>query len=436
MLILGTVVAVAMVVRKRKKGGTHFESRGGGGGMGGGSHPVRYKPANSQAQLLSQDKEIVQIEPIEYEDMMDDEYVEVEQQQQKEFYEYVETNRNDTIDYKENLEDYLSASGKLEKQSHGEARGQGDGREMKKGGAGLKAPKSPQTKPKARKDDKGYVNDMDAFAKELKKADLESMNTITTDDNGRDTPPYVNDFSEFSKQLHEQADLSSTKTTPPTSASKKTKPQYVNDFDTFSKQLQEARSTEREEESKSEAGKGKKRSKRGYVNELGEIDGFPSDEDEEGYTIFDPKRTQPDGAEVIEDDIYEDNPVERVPDIMGRGSNNKRLDSNKNQNEVQGGAVPQRKTSEQRPYVNDLQSITTEAKILLAKEEAMRRHHPYVNDVARMVYEASLKEKQEQQLGEGGSEVKGHSEKREASGGEKDKHNYVNDLASLLLKNS
>ena len=182
-----------------------------------------------------------------------------------------------------------------------------------------------------------------------------------------------------------------------------------------------------------------------YVNDLQEQ--VASDEDEDGYTVYDP-RHQPDGAEYSQEegDIYENSPaLETEARGMRKGSG-----SATQGGEVMGGiteAPTTRRKSEQRAYVNDLDHLANEAKTQLEASqleapqldaEPRKPHHPYVNDISILVRQAGLKERddcgQEERGGGGEGEKEGESPPPPPpeEGDTKKKPHYVNDLASLL----
>ncbi len=485
-VFLVMVVAVVIITWQRKKGRVQLNHQqgGGGGGVGGGGgghrpHPVKYKPTPSQANLLAEggatpipDKAYDAQNPAEYEEILDDAYVEIIGPD-RDVYENVD-------DKGESIASHVSASpagGKGRGRERGGGRGgrgQGDAKEMRRGGGGGGAGQrekargvgSPptaaeNTSPKSRnpapsKKGPNYVNNFDAFTKEIEMANLSGAND--TPSAGTDMPPYVNDFNEFTKEI-QKVDLSGANATAAagSAATTNTNVPYVNDFDEFAKELEKAEQTSAagkkagphsyendfEDFSKklktamdggdATASPTRKKSNPNYVNDLGEFlnqEDIPSDEDEEGYTIFDPDRTQPDGAEVSEEkgsgqkegDIYENNPV-RATDRRRRNAPKVKTQ------QKEGPATAQRgQPEQQRPYVNDLDTIAREAKILLEKSESPKRHHPYVNDVA-MIVNATVLKKEGEKADEDGSSATGAegSERRDP------KHpHYVNNLSKLL----
>ena len=244
-------------------------------------------------------------------------------------------------------------------------------------------------KPGRRKNDPHYINDLDSLGKEIAKADLAQSETETAA-GGRGRAGY---------------------------------PSYVNDLQALVRQGLEE-----------EGGGGGE----------GEVDGVASDEDEEGYTVYNPKRTTrrgkggrgagTGGGGVVEEEIYYQNtsPVQgRIPDEEIYC------------NTAPAPVVPGRMEPSSRPYMNDLQSELRAAREREREGErggvggSGKRHNPYVNDISGLMVEALREEQQQQKrdpatgaaaiditTGEGGREGRDVIQKK--------KHHYVNDLASLL----
>ena len=197
---------------------------------------------------------------------------------------------------------------------------------------------------------------------------------------------------------------------------RKNNPNYINSLDKIAQEIQKVdlASTSESDRTKTKDSKQHVRSDSdtGYVNDLREVlkkeEEVPSDEDEEGYMVYDPKKSRripgvgrPIFKKKDDDDIYE----------------NTEINVKKEQVDTAQSPPPQNRDH----YVNDLQQALLEAQQRESEQETpTKRHHPYVNDITGLL-EAAVREQ------EAGA---GREEGEDGEGGEK--RNYVNDIRSLL----
>lgn len=226
-----------------------------------------------------------------------------------------------------------------------------------------------------RKNDPNYVNDLDEIAREIAKADLGIG------------------------ALGEKQNAPKTKKQPVSSSpTAKKGPGYVNDLHTLVQQQQQQ---EQEEWNKEDTS---------------------SNEDEEGYTVFDPKRSTVRGklrrcgederdADGGEEGIYQNSIVElEQRKIQHQGeihtSSPTAVTTRPTEGTQDSNTIQEQHVDAARPYVNDLQKAVQEAQE--KEKKTGKHHHPYVNDVAGLVQRALI-ESQKQggdhsaELGVGGA---------------------------------
>lgn len=200
----------------------------------------------------------------------------------------------------------------------------------------------------------------------------------------------------------------------------KSSPHYVNDLDRISRHLKAANlggSAEQKPQKEEQQGASGRGSNPNYVNNLAH--GTESDEDEEGYTVFDPLkdgRGQVGGGRGQVGDIYENNTLQVERDELDKKPDGTMI--YENSPVKTGQPIPDEDTHRKTDsvnYVNDLGALLRQAELQEKTTEPSGsgpgKHHPYVNDLASMVQDA-LKS-------------------NELSDNE-DSHNYVNDLPGLL----
>ena len=249
---------------------------------------------------------------------------------------------------------------------------------------------------------------------------------------------------------------------------KKGSPLYVNDIDEIAREMKKASGESHTKRQVSGTGKTPPRP-RAPLREGSKVtllstaleDQF-CDEDEDGYTLYDPKRAAgrkgTTGARQQKGD-YQNSPVGSM--ARHAGSDDTDHDHYKNAAVLRASLERERTPEEPhspfsgkpQPYVNDLIGLAAAAKLGdeggggergragRMREREQRgsvgaRHHPYVNDVAKLMQEALGDDQIGREEMERSLEAPPDGERegeREGVGGTREKrHNYVNDLAELL----